>query len=77
MLKRLFLDHPTSLGETYFEHQKYALSFAISMLGGATACFLHGLVPAAFKTTGSRTVMRLHERMTITRKLKGTDDFCI
>jgi hypothetical protein len=77
MFKRMFLDHPTSLGETYFEHQKYALSFAASMLFGAAACFLHGLIPAAFKSTGSRTVIRLHERMTISRRLKGTEDFTI
>ncbi len=77
MFKRMFLDHPTSLGETYFEHQRYALSFAASMFFGAAACFLHGLIPAACKTTGSRTVMRLHERMTIARKLKGTEDFTI
>jgi len=77
MLKRMFLDHPTALGETYFEHQKYALSFAAAMFCGAVACFLHGLIPAAFTTTGSRTVVRLHERMTITRTLKGTEDFTI
>jgi hypothetical protein len=77
MLKRMFLDHPSSLGETYFEHQKHAMSFAASMFFGAAACFLHGLIPAACKTTGSRTVIRLHERMTIARKLKGTEEFTI
>jgi hypothetical protein len=77
MLKRMFLDHPASLGETYFEHQNYAFSFAAALFCGAVACFVHGLIPAAFKTTGSRTVVRLHERMTSSRRLKGTEDFTI
>jgi hypothetical protein len=77
MFRRTFLDHPASLGETYFEHQKHALSYAASMFYGAAACLLHGLVPAACKSTGSRTVLRLHERMTITRKLTGSEDYCI
>lgn len=63
MLKRFFLDHPKSIGESYFEHQRHAFRFAGSLFSGALACFIHGVVPAFFLTTGSETVRDLHQRM--------------
>jgi hypothetical protein len=63
MLKRIFLDHPSSIGETYFEHQRNAFRFAASLFGGALACFIHGVIPSCFLTTGSETVRDLHNRM--------------
>ncbi len=63
MFKRWFLDHPASVGETYFEHQRVASSFAIAMIGGGLACMVHSIFPALFTTTGSRTVAMLHKRM--------------
>ena len=63
MLHKLFLEHPDSVGESYREHQRQAFSFGMQMLLGAIACFMHGLVPAWFRCTGSTTIARLHERM--------------
>jgi uncharacterized integral membrane protein (TIGR00698 family) len=62
MLKA-FTDHPRSVGESYFEHLGQASSFAGSMALGALGCFLHGLFPFAFQTSGSRRIRDLHERM--------------
>jgi uncharacterized integral membrane protein (TIGR00698 family) len=62
MLKA-FTDHPKSVGESYFEHLWQASSFAASMALGALACFLHGLFPFAFQTSGSRRIRELHARM--------------
>ena len=67
MFNRLFLDHPRSVGESYFGHQRQAMAFGARMLVGAIACFLHGIVPAAFIQTGSRTVSRLYDRMVVNR----------
>jgi hypothetical protein len=67
MFKRLFLDHPRSVGETYFEHQRNALGYAVSMLAGGIACLLHSLIPGTFVTTGSRTVCKLYNRMLLNR----------
>ncbi len=63
MLKRFFLDHPTSIGETYVEHRCQAFRFALSLFRGALACFIHGIFPAFFLTTGSDTVRSLYGRM--------------
>lgn len=63
MIRRLFLQHPHDLGETYFEHQRQALRFGTSMLIAGCACCMHALLPAAFTHTASDTVIRLHNRM--------------
>jgi len=67
MFNRLFLDHPRSVGESYFGHQRRAMVFGARMFVGAIACFLHGIVPAAFTQTGSRTVSGLYDRMVVNR----------
>ena len=67
MLRRLFLDHPREVGQSYFGHQRNAFFYAASLLGAAIACFVHGLVPALFLHTGSRVVARLSELMAANR----------
>ena len=64
MIRRIFLDHPASVGETYGEHALFAASVGWTMFVGALACFVHALVPALFPTTGSSAIMILHERVT-------------
>ena len=68
MIKWLFVEHPRSVGETYLEHQRRALSFAGPMFLGSVACFVHSLVPGAFSSTASRTISRLHERMIVSQR---------
>lgn len=63
MLKRLFLDHPDSVGETYSEHLAVAGSFAATLIGAGLACLAHALVPALFERTASAAIVRLHARM--------------
>lgn len=64
MIRRLFLDHPASVDETYGEHMRVAAGFGAAMFVGAMACFAHAIVPALFKRTGSSTVKRLHAKLT-------------
>jgi hypothetical protein len=66
-LKRLFTEHPASVGETYLEHLRTAASFASQMMFGAVACFLHALLPFAFRRTGSSCIQQLHDRMVVNR----------
>jgi hypothetical protein len=74
MFNWLFLDHPRSVGESYFGHQRQAMAFGARMFVGAIACFLHGIVPAAFTQTGSRTVSRLYDRMVVNRSTPSVKD---
>ncbi len=68
MIRRLFLDHPRSVGESYLEHQRAAFGFALAMIGGGLACLVHALVPGLFRTRGSRTIADLHQRMVVSRR---------
>jgi hypothetical protein len=60
----LFLEHPHSVGETYFEHQRRAFWFAGELMTAGIACTLHALAPRLFVCTASAKIMRLHEEMT-------------
>ena len=74
MLDKVFLDHPHSLGETYWQHQRRALHFGISMITAGVACLVHALVPAVFVRTASSRVRSLYDEMNATRRLGGAAD---
>ncbi|WP_018262168.1 DUF6356 family protein [Methylobacterium sp. WSM2598] len=63
-LQNPFTAHPASHGETYAQHMRASLSYAVPLLGAALAAFVHAGLPFLFTTTASRTVARLHARMT-------------
>ena len=66
-MKRLFTEHPASVGETYLEHMGSAWSFSAHMLVGAIACLLHGILPFLFTKTGSEIITGLYDRMVVNR----------
>jgi hypothetical protein len=66
-LKRLFTEHPASVGENYLQHLGSALYFAWQMGLGAAACLLHGIFPFLFETSGSQRIGHLHDRMIMNR----------
>ena len=49
-----FTAHPASVGETYFEHMRFARKFGSRMLLGGAAAVVHSLFPFLFVTTASR-----------------------
>lgn len=62
-LARLFLDHPRSVDESYFEHMRFAFGFAFWLGLAALAALVHALLPFACETTGSRIIRKLHARI--------------
>jgi hypothetical protein len=74
MLDKVFLDHPHSLGETYWQHQRRAMHFGISMITAGAACLVHALVPAVFVRTASSRVLSLYDEMSASRRLSGAAD---
>lgn len=66
--RNLFTEHPASVGETYLQHLCAASGFAIRMLLGAMACFIHALFPFLFERTGSQCIASLYERMITNRR---------
>jgi hypothetical protein len=67
MFDKLFLDHPRTVDETYFEHLRVAAYFGGLMLLAGLACLVHALIPGAFTRTGSAVIRHLHERMATNR----------
>ena len=67
MIERVFLEHPHSVDEGYFEHMGMAFGFGGRMIACGFACFVHGLVPALFKQTASSEVAELYECMCVNR----------
>jgi len=59
MFEQLFLEHPRTVGEGYFEHQRRAFGFGGALIAAGLACLVHGLLPRLFVTSASDTVLRL------------------
>jgi hypothetical protein len=63
MFRRLFLSHPQQAGESYFKHQRVALSFALPLLGAGLAATVHAIIPGLCETTAGDIIRRLHARL--------------
>lgn len=62
MLGRLFLDHPATVNESYFEHFAFALGFGLKLLGAAGAALVHAVIPCLFEKTASRIIADLYAK---------------
>ena len=63
MIAAVFLDHPATVNETYFQHMRFALGFAFWLVVAGLAALVHALIPAACETTASRILRRLVAKM--------------
>ena len=70
MFRRLFTEHPASVGESYVEHFGVAARFGGIMIFGGLGAIVHAVVPGLCTTTGSDTVARLHAEMVAKRRKK-------
>lgn len=67
-IRKLFMDHPASVGETYAEHLMMATGFAVSLFAAGVAVLVHAFLPFLFVDTGSRMIEGLHGRMIVNRR---------
>ncbi len=68
MLKRLFTEHPESVGESYGEHFLVAGRFGGRLLLAGLACLVHALLPWLCVKTGSNAIRSLHHDMVSHRR---------
>jgi Family of unknown function (DUF6356) len=61
--RRLFLDHPATVDESYFEHLAFAVRFSGRLFRIGLAALVHGAIPSAFETTASTEVLKLGEEI--------------
>ena len=73
MFRRLFLDHPATVGESYTEHFGVAGRFGMTMMKGGLGALVHAFIPALCKTRGSDTVAELHRQMVLKRGAVAAD----
>lgn len=59
-----FTHHPREVGESYAGHLASAGGFGLQMIAGGICCMIHAVLPFLFVNTASRTMARLHRRMT-------------
>ena len=64
MAGNIFTEHPNEVGESYAAHFVNATRFGLRMLAGGGAVLIHAFLPFLFVHTGSRTMDKLHRRMT-------------
>jgi len=50
-MRNIFTEHPHEVGETYFEHAKFAVGCGVNLLKLGFAAIIHGIFPFLFKTT--------------------------
>ncbi|GHA40866.1 hypothetical protein GCM10008927_01370 [Amylibacter ulvae] len=62
MIRKIFLDHPQSVDESYLEHFMFALGFSMKLFGAAFAALIHAFVPVACEKTASKTVATLYAK---------------
>ncbi len=61
-LTRLFITHPQSVDESYFEHMRFAGGFSAKLFAAAFAALAHAVLPFLFEKTASRMIAELHAR---------------
>ena len=67
IVQRIFLNHPERVGESYFEHMLFALTFSGRLFKASAAAFMHAFVPALCETTASQAIMDMHAEIAARR----------
>lgn len=60
----IFVTHPQSVNETYFEHLRFAGWFAMRLLAAGGAALIHSIFPCLFEKTASHMIKDMHLRLT-------------
>ena len=62
-VKRLFINHPRSLGMTWASHGTGAVKIGAELIGAGCAAIVHAVVPGWFTETAGRTVTRIYDHI--------------
>jgi hypothetical protein len=60
---RIFIAHPQSVDETYFEHMRFAGWFAARLFLAGGAALIHAVIPCLFEKTASHMISEMHVRL--------------
>ena len=62
-MRRLFTEHPRSLGMSWAGHGVGAAKIGCELLGAGAACLIHAVVPGFFTQTAGKTVTNIYDEM--------------
>ena len=62
-LKKMFIDHPASVGETYFKHAGRAIIMGFRMLEAGLVAFIHAIIPGFFTTKAGDIAIEVAEEI--------------
>nr|WP_044007521.1 DUF6356 family protein [Jannaschia sp. CCS1] len=62
MIRRIFLDHPATVDESFLEHMAFAGKFSGKLFLAAGAAAVHALIPCLFEKTASRIIADLYAK---------------
>ena len=62
-LTRILVEHPNSVGETYFEHMWFALRFSGLLFAAGLFALVHAFLPFFFEKTAGNVIRRLYARI--------------
>ncbi len=62
-ISKIFIGHPSSVEETYFEHLLFAGRFAFTLAAAASAALIHAIIPCLFEKTASNMIRKMHNRI--------------
>jgi len=63
MGRRLFVDHPESLGMSWAGHGIGALAIGARLIAAGAACLVHAVVPGWFTQTAGKTITDMYDHM--------------
>jgi hypothetical protein len=63
LARRLFVEHPRSLGLSWANHGGGAVKIGGVLVGAGLACFVHAVVPGWFTQTAGKTVTRIYNHI--------------
>ncbi|MEL6417868.1 MAG: DUF6356 family protein [Pseudomonadota bacterium] len=62
--QRIFVEHPQSVDQTYFQHMRFAAWFAARLLMASGAALIHAICPRLCEKTAGRMIGDMHTRLT-------------
>ena len=63
MINKVFLSHPATVEESYFEHMIFAGRFGLTLLVAAGAALIHAVIPMLFEKTAGNLIRQMYYRI--------------
>jgi hypothetical protein len=63
VMRRLFTEHPRSLGMSWAQHGAGAVKIGAELIGAGLAAMVHAAVPGWFTQTAGKTVTRIYDHI--------------